>query len=840
MQNKKGWLSLCFVFGLLLALSVQAAPFVSNVVGAQRAGTKLVDITYDLTDADHATLSVTIKISHDAGATWNVPCTSLSGDGIGPEVTPGKGKSIVWDAGADWNGQWSNQMKVQITATASTAPPASGMYMVVDLSMGPKAASFPVSYLDEAPGVGWPASGWPDEYKTTKLVLRRIPAGTFMMGSPADEFGRDDAHETQHEVTLTKDFYVGVFEVTQKQWELVVGTWPSWFNNTAYRDFRPVEQVSYDDIRGSQAGAGWPASNAVDAGSFLGRLRAKTGLGFDLPTEAQWEYACRAGTTTALNSGKNVTYEQECPNVAEVGRYFFNGGLQGLEGSQDIGISGGTAKVGNYRPNQWGLYDMHGNVFEWCLDWLTVGGGDPSGAVTDPAGGADGILRTFRGCCWGCYALYCRSAYRSGTQPSRQAVNAGFRLAFTIDDTAPAAPTAHDDAYATPVDTTLTVAAPGVLLNDIAPADNALTATLATAPAHGTLTLNPDGSFAYTPNQGFSGVDTFTYKASDGQADSGCATVTITVNTAGEYLVVDLSQGPEATSYPVSYLDEAPGGGWPVSSWLHEYKTTKLVLRKIPAGVFMMGSPEEELGREPDGMKSETQHQVTLTKDFYVGVFEVTQRQWALVMGTWPSWFSNAACRDTRPVENVSYDDIRGNNAGSGWPIRKTVDADSFLGRLRAKTGLGFELPTEAQWEYACRAGTATALNSEKNLTSENQCPNVAEVGRYWYNGGKDQGAGIDASGGTAMVGSYWPNLWGLYDMHGNVLEWCLDWWDEASGNSSQPMTNPTGAPDGTQRIIRGGGWGYDAQYCRSAYRWYSHPSEPRNILGFRLTKMIQ
>mgnify|MGYP002682857400 CR=1 FL=1 len=88
--------------------------------------------------------------------------------------------------------------------------------------------------------------------------------------------------------------------------------------------------------------------------------------------------------------------------------------------------------------------------------------------------------------------------------------------------------------------------------------------------------------------------------------------------------------------------------------------------------------------------------------------------------------------------------------------------------------------------------------------------------------------------------GSYRPNLWGLYDMHGNVLEWCLDWWDEASGNSSQPVTNPTGAPDGTQRIIRGGGWGYDAKYCRSAYRWYSHPSEPRNILGFRLTKMIQ
>jgi len=111
-------------FGLLLALSVQAAPLVSNVVGAQRAGTKLVDITYDLADDDHATLSVTIKISQDAGATWDVPCTSLSGDGIGPEVAPGKGKSIVWDAGADWNGQWSDQMLVEVTAAINAAPPA--------------------------------------------------------------------------------------------------------------------------------------------------------------------------------------------------------------------------------------------------------------------------------------------------------------------------------------------------------------------------------------------------------------------------------------------------------------------------------------------------------------------------------------------------------------------------------------------------------------------------------------------------------------------------------------------------------------------------------------------
>ena len=282
MKNKKNWLSYGFMFGLLLALSVQAAPLVSNIMGAQRAGTKLVDITYDLTDTENTELTVSIRISKDAGSTWDVPCTNVSGNGIDFPVTPGTGKAIVWDAGADWNGQWSNQMQVEITAIAGAAP-ISEEYLVVDLSTGSEATSYPVSSLAEIP-----AGGWTDEYKTTKLVLRKIPAGTFTMGSPENELGRY-SDETQHQVTLTKDFYVGVFEVTQKQWELVMGVWPSYFYNASYRDSRPVERVSYDDIRGSGVGSGWPASSAVDTESFLGRLRTKTGLDFDLPTEAQWE-----------------------------------------------------------------------------------------------------------------------------------------------------------------------------------------------------------------------------------------------------------------------------------------------------------------------------------------------------------------------------------------------------------------------------------------------------------------------------------------------------------------------------------------------------------------------
>ena len=424
-------------FGLLLALSVQAAPLVSNVVGAQRAGTKLVDITYDLADDDHATLSVTIKISQDAGATWDVPCTSLSGDGIGPEVAPGKGKSIVWDAGADWNGQWSDQMLVEVTAAINAAPPpARGEWLVVDLSDGPNARRYPVSYLDNAPGGPWPVAGWSDKYKTTKLVLRKIPAGTFMMGSPADELGRNPGggeNETLHQVTLTKDFYVGVFEVTQKQWELVMGTRPSTFSNEACYAARPVENVSYEDIRGSDLGSGWPANNAVDGYSFLGRLRAKTGLDFDLPTEAQWEYACRAGTTTALNSGKNLTATEDCVNMAEVGRYKFNGGLNH---DANADTTGGTAAAGSYQPNAWELYDMHGNVLEWCLDWYDFAD-YPHEAVTDPVGvntppGSHGPCRTARGGSRTRSANCCRSTYREPWASSKQLDIIGFRVVKTI------------------------------------------------------------------------------------------------------------------------------------------------------------------------------------------------------------------------------------------------------------------------------------------------------------------------------------------------------------------------------------------------------------------------
>ena len=285
-----------------------------------------------------------------------------------------------------------------VSVLSGTSAAKQGLYMVVDLKGGADAKNYPVSYLADEP-----KSGWTDEYKTDKLVLKRIEHGKFIMGSPEDEQGRKD-REIQHKVTLSKAFYIGVFEVTQRQWKLVMGNNPS--SSKADSALCPVEKASYEDIRGAGDGANWPVNNNVDATSFMGKMRARTGKVFDLPTEAQWEYACRAGTTGAY-SGKG--------DLGDMAWYKDN-------------ASGKTHPVGQKRANAWGLYDMRGNVFEWCLDWH----GTYSGMVTDPLGAASGSFRMVRGGSWYDGASYCRSAYRWYFSPSHWYFSIGFRAASTL------------------------------------------------------------------------------------------------------------------------------------------------------------------------------------------------------------------------------------------------------------------------------------------------------------------------------------------------------------------------------------------------------------------------
>ncbi|MBP5760148.1 MAG: SUMF1/EgtB/PvdO family nonheme iron enzyme, partial [Verrucomicrobia bacterium] len=225
----------------------------------------------------------------------------------------------------------------------------------------------------------------------------------------------------------------------------------------------------------------------------------------------------------------------------------------------------------------------------------------------------------------------------------------------------------------------------------------------------------------------------------------------------------------------------------------------------IDPGTFMMGSPEDELGR----IENESQHQVTLTQGYWLGKYEITQAQYEAVMGENPSRFSGA----NLPVEQVSWYDAMEFCA-------KLTEIEQEAGIL--PEGYEYTLPTEAQWEYACRAGTTTALNSGKNLSDEDQCPEMDEVGWYRFN----------CDDTTHPVGQKKQNAWNLNDMHGNVWEWCLDWYGDYQTSA---VTDPTGPITGSARVIRGGSWDDNAYFCRSAFRNMGEPNESYSSAGFRV-----
>ena len=293
--------------------------------------------------------------------------------------------------------------------TLHAAEPAS--YKVVDLSAGPDAETYPVRDSNEPPDLS------DDTCRTTELWLRYAPAGTFTMGSPATEVGRF-INEEAHEVTLSQGFYIGVFQMTQKQYELVTGKNPSHYKG----ETRPVEMVSYEHLRGNMEIAQWPANDAVAEDTVIHRLRARTGLHFDLPLEAQWEYACRAGTAAAFSNGKELleTTEEAAEAMAAIGRHRFNA---------DDGRGGFTehTRVGSYEPNPWGLYDMHGNVAEWCKDAYETYPWNHA-SRTDPVGGGASAYRVSRGGTWGSFPRICRSANREQMPNILAAPRYGFRI----------------------------------------------------------------------------------------------------------------------------------------------------------------------------------------------------------------------------------------------------------------------------------------------------------------------------------------------------------------------------------------------------------------------------
>jgi formylglycine-generating enzyme required for sulfatase activity len=225
-----------------------------------------------------------------------------------------------------------------------------------------------------------------------------IPPGNFVMGSPKDKKLRHD-NETHHKVTLIKGFYMGVHTVTQEQYETVMGKNPSHFRGEKNL---PVERVSWNDCQ-----------------EFIKKLREKDKKAYRLPTEAEWEYACRAGTTTPFHFGETISTDQ----ANYYGSLTYGNGKKGVN-------RGKTTPVGSFPANAWGLHDMHGNVWQWCQD---IYGDYPQKDVADPQGPDKGEIRVLRGGSWNDGPENCRSACRGRGGPGHRYYRFGFRLCFFVE-----------------------------------------------------------------------------------------------------------------------------------------------------------------------------------------------------------------------------------------------------------------------------------------------------------------------------------------------------------------------------------------------------------------------
>ena len=248
-RKAAGWLAAVAILMASVLVVEATDPVVSNVKVSQRPGTHMVDIRYDVADADGDVLWVTVEVSDDGGKSYKVPAATFSGD-IGFEIRPGSGKHIVWDAGVDWGGKYSANMRFRLTAN------------------------------DTLETMVW------------------IAPGTFTMGSPPNEKDRRSNEGPQTKVTISRGFFMSKYEVMQAQYKAVMGSNPSRYNKG---DYKPVGNVSW----GSAVSY---CTKLTEREGAAGRLRV--GYEYRLPTEAEWEYACRAGTTTRFSYGDDLDYSQ--------------------------------------------------------------------------------------------------------------------------------------------------------------------------------------------------------------------------------------------------------------------------------------------------------------------------------------------------------------------------------------------------------------------------------------------------------------------------------------------------------------------------------------------------
>jgi len=355
------------VAGMVLASVGQvfaSVPVLDNVTTVQADGSRRVTVTYTLS-GEPGIVTPFVQTNRGDGVWVDIPDKNVkmfAGD-VNRVIEPGN-RQVSWSPHKSWPNQYitDGKLRVGLKAWSTNTPPD---YLVVDLRDGSK-RYYPSA--DALPAAGGVTN---DLYKTYCYVLRRIPAAgvEWLMGSPTNEYGRTAAREKLHHVAFTRDYYMAVYQMTQFQYKWLMGTNPSYYTNQTYWATRPVETMSTKLIRGEL----WPTASTAD--SLVGRLKDLTGLAFDEPSEAQWEYAARAGRGETFYTGVHATTLDELKaEVVKLGRTFYNGGGETVNKSnvkwqdRNAGEEHGTAPVGSYLPNDWGLYDMIGNCWEMCLD----------------------------------------------------------------------------------------------------------------------------------------------------------------------------------------------------------------------------------------------------------------------------------------------------------------------------------------------------------------------------------------------------------------------------------------------------------------------------------------